>query len=84
MDPLSYEQWALQLEGARRHHVTSVNNAPEEIPLTDGQLGKSIFKVLSIPEVKLFSKCLPPRNQGLPTIFHCLGSNSNLDFIKIY
>ena len=44
------------------YQMTSVSNVPEEIPLTDGQFGEIICKVLFTPEIKLFSKCLPCRN----------------------
>lgn len=65
-------QWALQLACLRDgYQETSVNNAPEEIPLSGGPLGKIIFNVLSNSKIKFISKCFPPRNHGLPIILHC-------------
>lgn len=86
MEPGSFmSQWVLQLECLRDgYQEISVSNAPEEIPLSGGPLGKIIFNFLFNSKIKFFSKCFPPRNQGLPTILHRWGSNSNEDFIKIY
>ena len=39
---------------------------------------------MSNSEIKLFSKCLPLRNQELSTMPHCWGRTSNVDFIKTH